>query len=151
MERRQQNRVSLRLYLPDFIQNLDSNIEELQKLYNENHSAITLYLWYDENDTIDLNVLKEFIKTWESKKYFRTIIKSNFTNLSNEFIWFDIIPSKYKNKSSHVRFSFSYFNSSQLIVGIKHFGEILSFTNSTRPKKVQKRTDHSYNENSDSR
>ena len=64
MERRQQNRVSLRLYLPDFIQNLDSNIEELQKLYNENHSAITLYLWYDENDTIDLNVLKEFIKTW---------------------------------------------------------------------------------------
>ena len=151
MERRHQNRVTLRMYLLDFIQNLDSNVDELQKLYNENHMAITLYLWYDKNDTIDLDVLKEFIKTWESKKYFRTIIKSNFTNFYREFIWFDIIPLKYKDKSSQVRFSFSYHNSSQLSEGLKHFGEILSFTNSTRPKKVQKRTDHSYNENSDSR
>ena len=38
-------RVRLRFYLPDFIENLNTNIEELEKIYDKNMAPITLYLW----------------------------------------------------------------------------------------------------------
>jgi len=141
MERRHQNRVTLRMYLPDFIQNLDSNVDELQKLYNENHMAITLYLWYDKNDTIDLDVLKEFIKTWESKKYFRTIIKSNFTNFYREFIWFDIVPFNIPH-SDRNRFRYQYVSYNKVLDGLQEFYNVTKFTTSDKPVRKQKRNDY---------
>ena len=100
---------------------------------------------------MDLNVLKEFIKSWEARQHFKTIIKSSFTNKFSEFIWFDIIPFKFTKKATHNRFAFSYVQAHNVINGIKRFNEILSFTSSPKPNKVQKRTDYNYDENSDSR
>ena len=144
-------RVTLRMYLPDFMNNLDDNVEELEKIYDRNMAPTTLYLWYDEGDDMDLNVLKEFIKNWEARQHFKTIIKSSFTNKFSEFIWFDIIPFKFTKKATHNRFAFSYVQAHNVINGIKRFGEILSFTCSPKPNKVQKRTDYNYDESSDSR
>jgi len=144
-------RVRLRFYLPDFIENLNTNIEELEKIYDKNMAPITLYLWYDKNDKIDMGRLKEFIKNWESRQHFRSIIKTSFVNSFNDFIWFDVLPYKYKNKSSYYRFSYSYVDSTKIVKAIKYFDEILSFTLGPKPRKIQKRTDYNYNESSDSR
>ena len=144
-------RVSLRFYLPDFMKNFNINVEELEKVYDRNMAPTTLHLWYDEGDDMDLNVLKEFIKNWEARQHFKTIIKSSFTNKFSEFIWFDIIPFKFTKKATHNRFAFSYVQAHNVINGIKRFNEILSFTSSPKPNKVQKRTDYNYDENSDSR
>ena len=48
-------RVSLRFYLPDFIENLNTNIEELERIYAKNMAPITLYLWYDTKDKTDFS------------------------------------------------------------------------------------------------
>ena len=144
-------RVTLRFYLPDFIENLNTNIEELERIYAKNMAPITLYLWYDTKDKTDLGQLKEFIKNWESRQHFRTVIKTSFVNTSRDFIWFDVIPYKYVNKSSHSRFSYSYIDNSKIVEGIKHFDDILSFTVGPKPRKIQKRTDQNYNESGDSR
>ena len=144
-------RVTLRMYLPDFMKNFNINVEELEKVYDRNMAPTTLHLWYDEGDDMDLNVLKEFIKNWEARQHFKTIIKSSFTNKFSEFIWFDIIPFKFTKKATHNRFAFSYVQAHNVINGIKRFNEILSFTSSPKPNKVQKRTDYNYDENSDSR
>jgi hypothetical protein len=144
-------RVTLRFYLPDFIKNLNTNIEELEKIYNKNMAPITLYLWYDSKDKTDLGQLKEFIKNWESRQHFRTVIRTSFVNSPMDFIWFDIIPYTYKNKASHSRFSYPYVDNSRIVDGIKYFDNILSFTTGPKPKKIQKRTDHNYNESGDSR
>ena len=53
--------------------------------------------------------------------------------------------------ATHNRFSFSYVQAHNVINGIKRFDEILSFTSSPKPNKVQKRTDYNYDENSNSR
>ena len=144
-------RVTLRMYLPDFMKNFNINVEELEKVYDRNMAPTTLHLWYDEGDDIDLKVLKEFIKSWEARQHFKTIIKSSFTNIFSEFIWFDIIPFKFAKKATHNRLSFTYVQAHNVINGIKRFNEILSFTSSPKPNKVQKRTDYNYDENSDSR
>ena len=144
-------RVSLRFYLPDLIENLNTNIEELERIYTKNLAPITLYLWYAKNDKTDLGQLKEFIKNWESRQHFRTVIKTSFENTSKDFIWFDILPYTYENESSHSRFTYSYVDNSKIVEGIKHFDEILSFTTGPKPRKIQKRTDQNYNESGDSR
>ena len=144
-------RVTLRMYLPDFMNNLDDNVEELEKIYDRNMAPTTLYLWYDEGDDVDLKVLKKFINSWEAKKHFKTIIKTSFTNKFSEFIWFDIVPFKFFKRATYNRFAFSYVQYHNIINGIKRFGEILSFTSSPKPNKVQKRTDYNYDESSDSR
>ena len=144
-------RVTLRMYLPDFMNNLDDNVEELEKIYNNSLAPTTLYLWYDKGDDIDLKVLKEFIKNWETKQYFKTIFKTSFTNIFSEFIWFDIVPFNFTKRSTYSRFSFSYVKDHTVTKGIKRFGEILNFTSSPKPNKVQKRTDYNYDENSNSR
>ncbi|MBT4208104.1 hypothetical protein HOE22_07155 [Candidatus Woesearchaeota archaeon] len=145
-------RVTLRFYLPDFIENLNTNIEQLEKIYKKSLAPITLYLWYDTDDKKDLGQLKEFIKNWESRQHFRTVIRTSFVNSPKDFIWFDIIPYTYENKTGYnSRFSYSYIDKSKIVDGIKHFDEILSFTTGPKPKKIQKRTDHNYNESGDSR
>ena len=57
-------RVTLRMYLPDFMKNFNINVEELEKVYDRNMAPTTLYLWYDEGDDVDLKVLKKFINRW---------------------------------------------------------------------------------------
>ncbi len=46
-------------------------------------APITLYLWYDKKDKTDLGQLKEFIKNWESRQHFRTVIRTSFRKFSN--------------------------------------------------------------------
>ena len=81
----------------------------------------------------------------------KEVLTNDMINKFSEFIWFDIIPFKFVKKATHNRFSFSYVQAHNVINGIKRFNEILSFTNSPKPNKVQKRTDYNYDENSNSR
>ena len=134
-------RVTLRMYLPDFMKNFNINVEELEKVYDRNMAPTTLHLWYDEGDDMDLNVLKEFIKNLEARQHLKTIIKSSFTNKFSEFIWFDIVPANIPH-SDRSRFRYQYVNYNKILDGLQEFYNVTKFTTSDKPARKQKRNDY---------
>ena len=85
--------------------------------------------------------LKEFLMRWEDKLSFKTIVKQGSDIKTNDFIWFDIIPSGlhyYSNK----RFQFTYTNTNSILNGLQQFYEVAKFTTSDKPVKQQKRNDY---------
>jgi hypothetical protein len=145
------NKITLRLYLPDFIENSDLILPKLEEIYDGSVSPITLYLWNGVDDEVDMKSLKDFITKWEDKKHFKTIIRNSIDSNYVDFIWFDIVPVKYSNQSTYYRFKFEYVNSNRIVDGLKEFSNILTFITLPKFKKTQKRTDRDYHENSNSR
>ena len=136
------SKISLRLKLTDFINTeMESEImEKIDKTHNDLNIAVLLYLWYTEGEVKNKD-LKEFLMRWEDKLSFKTIVKQGSDIKTNDFIWFDIIPSGlhyYSNK----RFQFTYTNTNSILNGLQQFYEVAKFTTSDKPVKKQKRNDY---------
>ena len=135
-------KLSLRLKLTDFINTeIESKVmEKINDIHNELHIAVLLNLWFEDGE-IKNKDLKEFLMRWEDKLSFKTIVKQGSDIKTNDFIWFDIIPSGlhyYSNK----RFQFTYTNTNFILKGLQDFYNVAKFTTSEKPIKKQKRNDY---------
>jgi hypothetical protein len=135
-------KLSLRLKLTDFINaEIEPKVmEKIDDIHNELHIAVLLNLWFDDGE-LDNGDLKNFLMRWEDKLSFKTIVKQGSNIKTNDFIWFDIIPSGlpyYSNK----RFQFTYSNTNSILNGLQQFYEVSKFTTSEKPIKKQKRNDY---------
>jgi len=136
------SKLSLRLKLTDFINTeIESKVmEKINDIHNELHIAVLLNLWFEDGE-IKNKDLKEFLMRWEDKLSFKTIVKQGSDIKTNDFIWFDIIPSGlhyYSNK----RFQFTYTNTNFILKGLQDFYNVAKFTTSEKPIKKQKRNDY---------
>ena len=136
------SKISLRLKLTDFINTeIESEImEKIDKTHNDLNIAVLLYLWFEDGeiDTVDL---KKFLMRWEKNLSFKTVIKQDSIMKSDEFIWFDVVPTGLPH-TSNKRFEFTYTNNKNIITGLQHFYDISKFTTSEKPIKKQKRNDY---------
>ena len=135
-------KLSLRLKLSDFINTeIESKImEKIDDIHNELHIAVLLNLWFDDGEITNKD-LKEFLMRWEDKLSFKTIVKQGSDIKTNDFIWFDIIPSGLPY-TSNKRFQFKYSNTNSILNGLQQFYEVAKFTTSEKPIKKQKRNDY---------
>lgn len=134
-------KISLRIYLPHLLEN-KKILEFLTTTYEELSNPTTLWLWYDgEKDSIDSKTIKDFIKIWEKRDHYRTIIQTKLVKGPQNFIWFDIVPTGVSTSEVSGRFQYHYINPEKLVDGIKKFKEIVDFCSHTKPIKKQKRTD----------
>jgi hypothetical protein len=136
------SRVSLRLKLSDFI---NSDVEKVvmnkvNHAHNDLNVTVLLYLWFEENE-INSTDLKKFLMSWEDKLSFRTIVKQGSKLSTDQFIWFDIIPT---NTLSNLRnrFQYCYTEPNKILDGLDEFYNITKFTISDKPTKRQKRNDY---------
>mgnify|MGYP003654615351 FL=1 len=135
-------KLSLRLKLTDFINTeIESKVmEKINDIHNELHIAVLLNLWFEDGE-IKNKDLKEFLMRWEDKLSFKTIVKQGSDIKTNDFIWFDIIPSGL-HYTSNKRFQFTYTNTNSILNGLQQFYEVAKFTTSEKPIKKQKRNDY---------
>tara|TARA_R110002124_G_scaffold181853_1_gene349274 strand:+ start:34 stop:456 length:423 start_codon:yes stop_codon:yes gene_type:complete len=135
-------KLSLRLKLSDFINTeIESKImEKIDDIHNELHIAVLLNLWFEDGE-IKNKDLKEFLMRWEDKLSFKTIVKQGSNIKTNDFIWFDIIPSGL-HYTSNKRFQFTYTNTNSILNGLQQFYKVAKFTTSEKPIKKQKRNDY---------
>ena len=135
-------KLSLRLKLTDFI-NTEMESDIMEKINHSHHKlriAVMLHLWFDEGE-INNKDLKEFLMRWEDKLSFKTVVKQGSEIKSNDFIWFDIIPSG-ASYNPNKRFQFTYSNKEQILHGLTDFYNVAKFTTSEKPIKKQKRNDY---------
>jgi hypothetical protein len=140
----------LRLKVSDFL-GTDFEKDVLDKLHDINNldyfPPFPIYLWYDrDTDKVDLNRLKDFMIEWESKGDFKskTIIKFEFFDKPNDFIWYDIIPRETYDKHhlQYTRFSWIYSNpETGILKGLDEFVKTFEFTLQDRTPRKQKRND----------
>ena len=135
-------KLSLRLKLTDFINTeIESKVmEKINDIHNELHIAVLLNLWFEDGE-IKNKDLKEFLMRWEDKLSFKTIVKQGSNIKTNDFIWFDIIPSGL-HYTSNKRFQFTYSNTNSILNGLEEFYNVAKFTTSEKPIKKQKRNDY---------
>ena len=135
-------KLSLRLKLSDFINSeIESKImDKINDIHNELHIAVLLNLWFEDGE-IKNKDLKEFLMRWEDKLSFKTIVKQGSNIKTNDFIWFDIIPSGL-HYTSNKRFQFTYSNTNSILNGLEEFYNVAKFTTSEKPIKKQKRNDY---------
>ena len=136
------SKVSLRLKLSDFI-NTDMEeavMNKINSIHTELSVTVLLYLWFEENE-INSTDLKKFLMSWEDKLSFRTIVKQGSKLSTDQFIWFDIIPT---NTLSNLRnrFQYCYTEPNKILDGLDEFYNITKFTISDKPTKRQKRNDY---------
>jgi len=140
-------RVNIRLNLMEIINNKFENLvfDKIKLATSELGYPFLIYLWYDsKNDFISPEILADFIKRWSQNTLYRTVIKSNLIHPKNEFVWFDIVTSKYKNSCNNYRFKYVYLDgdSPGLLEGLDKFQEIIKFCIASKSKKKrQKRND----------
>ena len=136
------SKLSLRLKLTDFINTeIESKVmEKINDIHNELHIAVLLNLWFEDGE-IKNKDLKEFLMRWEDKLSFKTIVKQGSNIKTNDFIWFDIIPSGL-HYTSNKRFQFTYTNTNSILNGLEEFYNVAKFTTSEKPIKKQKRNDY---------
>ena len=136
------SKLSLRLKLTDFINTeIESKVmEKINDIHNELHIAVLLNLWFEDGE-IKNKDLKEFLMRWEDKLSFKTIVKQGSNIKTNDFIWFDIIPSGL-HYTSNKRFQFTYTNTNSILNGLQQFYKVAKFTTSEKPIKKQKRNDY---------
>jgi len=136
------SKITVRLKLSDFI-NTDYE-EPIMKMINKTHkdlrATILLHLWY-ENDELNPKDLNNFITRWEDILSFKTKIRHNAKLESDEFIFFDLIPSSAPSNSKY-RFNYTYFDTSKMMSGLNEFYNCLKFITSDKPNKRQKRNDY---------
>ena len=137
-------KLSLRLKLSDFI-NTDIEQEVMEKInniYDELHTAILLYLWFEDGE-ISSKDLKEFLMKWEDKLSFKTVVKRGHKIKLSDFVWFDIVPVNIL-PSFRNRLRYQYIGYNKILDGLKQFYNVAKFTTSDKPTKKQKRNDYEY-------
>ena len=86
-------KLSLRMNLADILENEKVIMEKLNEIH-KNSVHFFLKLWYEE-ERLKLEQIKEFVMKNENKLHFKTSIKPDRSLGANDFIWFDIINTKY--------------------------------------------------------
>ncbi len=137
-------KVSLRLKLSDFI-NTDMEqkiMEKINNIYDELHTAILLYLWFEDGE-ISSKDLKEFLMKWEDKLSFKTVVKRGHKIKLCDFVWFDVVPVNISTNFRN-RFRYQYVNCNKILDGLQEFYSVAKFTTLDKPVKKQKRNDYEY-------
>jgi hypothetical protein len=139
-------RVNLRIKLNSFI-NTELESKIIEKI-NDTHKKINypfkLYLWFNDDEIVSHEKLKEFVKEKLGVLPYKTIIKPLESINVSEFAWFDIVSFKDKDNDkikSNYRFRYIYNRSEQILEGLEHFEKILFFCLKPKPKR-QKRNDY---------
>tara|TARA_B100000029_G_scaffold508595_1_gene595879 strand:+ start:381 stop:797 length:417 start_codon:yes stop_codon:yes gene_type:complete len=133
--------INIRFYLPDFLKVYDSIKEPLDLIYTKSVQPIKIFFWYNADDDIKLDSLKDFIVKWEDKQHFKTIIRPTFEDSPVDFIWFDIMPKNEKVQPKNIRFSYRYTKLEHIVKGLEYLKEIMTFTTKSTIVRKQKRTD----------
>ena len=118
--------------------------EDVIKRLEDVHADSVKYyltLWY-EDGSLGTAKLKDFIKRYESRLFFKTNIKVGSQLKTNDFIWYDIIDENNANKTSRVRFQYIYYNEESILKGLDEFHKCAKFCTSEKPPKRQKRNDY---------
>lgn len=115
----------------------------IKKLGDAHNDSVKYYLtlWY-EDGTLTPPKLKDFIKKYESRLFFKTSIKVGNDLRFNDFVWFDIIDANNANKSNRVRFQYTYYSEENILKGLDEFHKCAKFCSSEKPPKKQKRNDY---------
>ena len=134
-------RLSLRMNLADILKNEEVTIKKLNSIHKDSVHFF-LKLWYEE-DRLKLEQVKEFVMKNEKNLHFKTSIKPDRTLHVNDFIWFDIINTKYANESDRIRFQHTYNREEDILNCLEEFYKCAKFCTSEKPpKRVQKRNDN---------
>jgi len=135
-------KVNLRMNLSDFL-NKPFEEDVIKKLEDAHNDSVKYYLtlWYEDGSLTPAK-LKDFIKKYESRLFFKTRIKVGNDLKFNDFIWYDIIDANNANKSNRVRFQYIYYNEESILKGLEEFHKCAKFCSSEKPAKKQKRNDY---------
>ena len=138
-------RVNLRIKLNSFIgTELEGKIiDKINDTYKKINYPFKVYLWFDNDEIISDEKLKEFVKEKLGVLPNKTIIKPLESVHLGEFAWFDIVSFEDMDNDklkSNYRFRYIYNRSEQILEGLEHFEEILTFCIKPKPKR-QKRND----------
>ena len=115
----------------------------IKKLEDAHNDSVKYYLtlWYEDGSLTPVK-LKDFIKKYESRLFFKTRIKVGNDLKFNDFIWYDIIDANNANKSNRVRFQYTYYSEENILKGLDEFHKCAKFCSSEKPPKKQKRNDY---------
>tara|TARA_R100001369_G_C3234856_1_gene152853 strand:- start:127 stop:558 length:432 start_codon:yes stop_codon:yes gene_type:complete len=135
-------KVILRMNLTDFLNKPyeEEVIKKLEEIYKDNVKYY-LRLWY-EDGSVATKDLKKFLLDYESRLHFKTTIKVGNEVKVNDFIWFDIINTKYTDSSNRIRFQYTYSSEENILKGLDEFHKCATFCTSDKPPKRQKRNDY---------
>jgi hypothetical protein len=133
--------INIRFYLPDFLKVYETIKEPLDLIYKKSAQPIKIFFWYNTDDDINLESLKDFIVKWEDRQHFKTIIRSTFEDNPVDFIWFDIMPKNEELHPRNIRFSYRYTKLEHIGKGLEYLKEIMTFTTKSTIVRKQKRTD----------
>jgi len=139
-------RVNLRIKLNSFIgTELEGKIiDKINDTYKKINYPFKVYLWFDNDEIISDEKLKEFVKEKLGVLPNKTIIKPLESVHLGEFAWFDIVSFEDMDNDklkSNYRFRYIYNRSEQILEGLEYFEEILFFCLKPKPKR-QKRNDY---------
>ena len=115
----------------------------IKKLGDAHNDSVKYYLtlWYEDGTVTPLEI-RDFIKKYESRLYFKTNIKVGDALDLSDFIWFDIIDINNADKTNRVRFQYTYSSEDQILNGLDEFHKCAKFCSSEKPPKKQKRNDY---------
>ena len=135
-----QRTIRVRIKLSDFIDTEyeDDVMNSISKVHSDLQSLILLHLWYNEGDDVKL---KNFLMRWEDKLHFKTVVKEGKGVTSDEFIFFDILPTEEKHEVWS-RFTYQYVDKKNIVDGLKELYDCVKFIISDKPNKRQKRNDY---------
>ena len=134
-------KLSLRMNLADILKNEELIMEKLNEIH-KNSVHFFLKLWYEE-ERLKLEQIKDFAIKNEDRLHFKTSIKPDRTLSINDFIWFDIINTKYSGESDRIRFQHTYNREEDILNCLEEFQKCARFCTSEKPpKRIQKRNDN---------
>ena len=135
-------KVNLRMNLSHFL-NKPFEEDVIKKLEDAHNDSVKYYLtlWYEDGSLTPAK-LKDFIKRYESRLFFKTNIKVGDELELSEFIWYDIIHVNDANRTSRVRFQYTYSKEENILNGLDEFHKCAKFCSSEKPPKKQKRNDY---------
>jgi|TARA_Y100001951_G_C11174435_1_gene202219 hypothetical protein len=138
--------VNLRIKLNSFIgTELESKIiDKINYTHKKINHPFKLYLWFDNDEIISDEKLKEFVKEKLGVLPYKTIIKPLESVHLSDFAWFDIVSFEDAGNDklkSNYRFRYIYNRGEQILEGLEHFEEVLFFCLKPKPKR-QKRNDY---------
>ena len=135
-------KINLRMNLSHF---LNKSFEEdvIKKLENAHKESLKYYLtlWYKDGTVTPLEI-RDFIKKYESRLYFKTNIKVGDELELSELIWYDIIHVNDADRTNRVRFQYTYSKEESILTGLDEFHRCAKFCSSEKPPKKQKRNDY---------
>tara|TARA_B100001113_G_scaffold181221_1_gene148426 strand:+ start:878 stop:1291 length:414 start_codon:yes stop_codon:yes gene_type:complete len=127
--------------LADILKNEEAIIEKLNEIHKDSVHFF-LKLWYEE-ERLKLEQIKDFAIKNEDRLHFKTSIKPDRTLSINDFIWFDIINTKYGGETNRIRFEHTYNSEDDILNCLEEFHKCAKFCTSEKPpKRIQKRNDN---------